>query len=208
MTLARHARYDTGEGGTGARTMQQTIDCFELARAGGELRGAYPLGQLQRLASMLAGRDGALAWRLRGWREYAADGLARDFMVLSVVATVQMACVRCTGSVGVEIQVDRAYRLVRSEAEAERLDLADHEYDVLAGSRRFDLAGLIEDEVIMALPAMPRHECCELPGVEAAAAVEARDAAAICAAPPGRTRPFAVLERLGNDAQNTDMIED
>lgn len=183
--------------------MQQTIDTSELARSGSELHGEYPLAQLQRLGSLLADCDGSLAWRLRGWRERAVDAVVQDFMALSIAATVRVACVRCNAPVAVELSAERAYRLVRSEAEAERLDLDDRQYDVLAGGRRFDLAGLVEDEAIMALPAMPRHERCELPAAAAKAA-----GAATPGAEGERTRPFAALGRLKNGAQNTDMIED
>ncbi len=182
--------------------MQQTIDTSGLARAGSELHGQYPLAQLQRLESLLADRDGSLAWRLRGWRERAVDGVVQDFMALSIAANLQMSCVRCNAPVAVVLSIEREYRLVRSEAEAERLDLDDRQYDVLCGGRRFDLAGLVEDEAIMALPAMPRHERCELPAPAAAAA-----GAATPGADSERARPFAALERLKNGAQNTDMIE-
>ncbi|MFO1301425.1 MAG: YceD family protein [Burkholderiaceae bacterium] len=177
--------------------MQRTIDTSELARAGSELSGAYPLAGMERLGSLLADRQGEVAWRLRAWRAGRADGASEDRMALSIVATVRMACVRCMAPVTVELSAERSYRLARSEAEAERLDLDDQVHDVLAGGRRFDLAGLVEDEAIMALPATPRHERCDLPGV----AGQAVDDDAL-------RRPFAALERLKNGAQNTDIIED
>lgn len=179
--------------------MQRTIDTIELARAGSELSGEYPLAGMERLGSLLADRQGDVAWRLRAWRAGRADGVTEDFMALSVVATVRMACVRCTAPVEVELSTERSYRLARSEAEAERLDLDDQVYDVLAGGRRFDLAGLVEDEAIMALPPTPRHEHCDLPAGAGRAAAADDDAL---------RRPFAALERLKNGAQNTDIIED
>ena len=179
--------------------MQRTIDTIELARAGSELTGEYPLAGMERLGPMLADRQGDVAWRLRAWRAGRADGVAEDFMALSIVATVRMACVRCMAPVPVQLSAGRSYRLARSEAEAERLDLDDQVYDVLAGGRRFDLAGLVEDEAIMALPATPRHERCDLPAGAGRAAAPDDDAP---------RRPFAALERLKNGAQNTDIIED
>ena len=179
--------------------MQHTIDTIELARAGGELAGEYPLAGMQRLGSLLVDREGDVAWRLHGWRVGRADGAPEDFMALSIRATVRMACVRCMAPVTVELSAERSYRLARSEAEAERLDLDDQAYDVLAGGRRFDLAGLVEDEAIMALPATPRHEHCELPEGAGRAAAADDDAP---------RSPFAALERLKNGAQNTDIVED
>jgi len=50
-------------------------------------------------------------------------------------------------------------RFVKDEAAAAQLD-ADCDDDVLALSRQFDLMGLIEDELIMAQPIVPRHDEC------------------------------------------------
>jgi len=180
--------------------MERTIDTFELARAGAELSGETPLAGMSRLGPMLSDTEGSVAWRLKGRRATRPEGGADDCMALSIAAKLRMPCVRCTGPVPVELSVERAYRIVRSEAEAERLDLDDGEYDVLAGERRFDVAGLVEDEAIMALPLAPRHERCELPAHDALAAEPAGEA--------GRPGPFAALAKLKNGAQNTDIIED
>lgn len=180
--------------------MDRTIDTFELTRTAGEASGKYPVAAMERLGSMLADTEGLVGWRLRGWRLLRADGGADDLMALTLSATVRMACVRCMQPVPVQLSVERTYRLVASEAEAERLDLDDALYDVLATSRRFDLAGLVEDEAIMALPPIPRHERCDLPA-------GARDAAQPVAE-GARSGPFAALARLKSGAQNTDIIED
>ena len=180
--------------------MKRTIDTFELARAGAGLSGEIELAAMSRLGSMLADVEGSVAWRLKGWRAARPQGGADDCMALSIAAALRLPCVRCTGPVPVELAVERAYRLVRSEAEAERLDLDDPQYDVLAGDRRFDLEGLVEDEAIMALPLAPRHERCDLPGqgaVDVEPAAEAR-----------RPGPLAALAKLRNGVQNTDIIED
>lgn len=178
--------------------MERSIDTFELARAGGELSGESPVAAMDRLASLLADAEGRIAWRLRGWRVRRPDGGADDFMALTAAATLPMSCVRCLRPVPVEVSIEREYRLVASEDEAERIDLDDALHDVLAGGRRFDLVGLIEDEAIMALPVTPRHARCELPATPRAEAPEE----------PPRPGPFAGLARLKNGSQKTDIIED
>ena len=52
---------------------------------------------------------------------------------------------------------DRKFRFVRSEEEAERLDEMS-EVDVLVLSPKLDGLELLEDELILALPLVPRHE--------------------------------------------------
>jgi uncharacterized protein len=59
--------------------------------------------------------------------------------------------------------VARTLRFVPTEEEAARLDEAEEEEDVLALPRALNLHELIEDELILALPLVPRHEQCPEP---------------------------------------------
>lgn len=140
-----------------------TIDTLELARTGATVSGEFAVAALPRLATLLAAPEGRARWVLRAWRAERAHGSADDFMMLAIDAQVRLPCARCLEPVAAALAVERAYRLVGDEAQAERLDPDDAQYDVLVGGRRFDLPGLVEDELIMAVPAMPRHERCELP---------------------------------------------
>ncbi|HLT28152.1 MAG TPA: DUF177 domain-containing protein [Zeimonas sp.] len=141
--------------------MANTIDTARLARSGQTLSGELEVEGLPRLASLLASPQGRIEWTLRGWRHARPEGGSDEFMELSFSASLHPACVRCLQPVEVSVGDTRRYRLVASEDEAERLDPEDDEYDVLAGGTRFDLGALIEDEAILALPPMPRHEGCE-----------------------------------------------
>ena len=77
---------------------------------------------------------------------------------------------------------------MRGEAEAARLD-EESEDDVLELPPRLDLHALVEDELILALPLVPRHE--RLPG--AAARAGGTDAPEDDAPAP---HPFAALAAL------------
>jgi uncharacterized protein len=89
-----------------------------------------------------------------------------------------------------EIDIDRWIRFVDTESEAAALDV-DSDDDVLALPRHLDARELIEDELLLALPLVPRHEVCPEPlpvpdaAAEPAAEVEAE-----------RPNPFAALAAL------------
>lgn len=166
--------------------MKTTIDTARLARNDETLDGVLPVERLPRLASLLATSEGSIDWRARGWRRARPEGGHDDLLELSFSGAVQPACVRCLDPVAVEIGDTRRYRLVDSEAEAERLDPEDDEYDVLAGGPHFDLGALIEDEAILALPPMPRHENCRPDPAREDEAEVAEE----------REKPFAALRRL------------
>jgi uncharacterized protein len=85
--------------------------------------------------------------------------------------------------------VDRWLRFVADEAQAEALD-ADSEDDVLVLARFTDLVELIEDEFLLALPIVPRHEVCPEP-----LPLPHSDAEAVEQEQP---HPFAALAALKN----------
>lgn len=192
------------------------IDTHEFTRRGDVAQASAPLADLVRLGTLLVSHDGALVWRLTGRSTVGADGSRRGFLHLDLEGTLHVRCVRCLEPMQVALDVARDYRLVATEEQAEREDLGDDEVDLLVGARRFDLAGLIEDEAIMGLPAAPRHADCSAPTVAAADGSARRvDAAPSTgstsgegdlrrssgapsdpAAPSERVRPFAALAGL------------
>ena len=157
------------------------------------LAGSWPGASLQRLAELQSPLQDAplpdVAWRAQGERRAITGGEAELWLVLHVQAPVWMTCQRCLQPFSVSLVLDRRIRFVRGEAQAEALD-AEVEDDVLALSRSLDLRELIEDELLLALPIVPRHDACPRPlpmalGSEPAAAD-----------PPDRPHPFAALQRL------------
>ena len=94
--------------------------------------------------------------------------------------------------------IERSIRFVADEAAAAELD-ADSDDDVLAVSRNFDFFELLEDELIMASPIVPRHERCP---TDVERLMRADDAVAPdvgegeTAAAPARKNPFAILAQL------------
>ncbi|MCX7231216.1 MAG: YceD family protein [Burkholderiales bacterium] len=174
-----------------------TIDTHEFTRRGDVAEGRVPLAELERLGSLLVADDGELVWRLAGDSELGADGSRRAHLHLALSATLAMRCVRCLERIDIPLDVERDYRLVATEAQAEQEDVDEDEVDLLVGARRFDLAGLVEDEAIMALPPAPRHDGCSAP---AAAAVDVDSVQSEAAAPSPRN-PFAALGALRDGAE-------
>lgn len=93
------------------------------------------------------------------------------------------------GPVDVPVELQQRYRFVATEAVAEAQDDESDE-DLLVISREFDLADLIEDELLMAIPIVPKHEICPVK-VPMQTADEAFDEVA-----GERPNPFAGLKGL------------
>lgn len=164
-----------------------------FATEGGQLAGRWPGATLTRLAeSQSPPQYGALpdvAWSAQGERLPVAGSEAELWLSLSVQAPVWLTCQRCLQPFQVTLAFERRLRFVSGEAEAEALD-AESEDDVLALSRSLDLRELVEDELLLALPIVPRHEVCPQPLPMAVGMDEIDDEL------PERPHPFAALQAL------------
>jgi uncharacterized protein len=98
-------------------------------------------------------------WTATGELRTELGDSGQVWLHLKVQATFPMECQRCLTPVDVPLDVERSFRFVADEATAEALD-DESEEDLLALSREFDLRELIEDELLMALPVVPRHDEC------------------------------------------------
>lgn len=128
------------------------IDSLQFARAALEQRGVLGLEQLSRLAKMHCSTQG-LEYHLRGGR--TSDG--RPCLRVSVRGSVELLCQRCLDPFPVPIAIDAELQLSESLRE---ISEADDEIDRVLASRQLNVGQLVEDEVILALPMVPRHETC------------------------------------------------
>ncbi len=189
-------RYDTGMTRRQDDVAKPWIDTGEFARRGSALSATQPAADFARLRDLLADEAGTIGWELAGSRRPRPEGGSELFMRLRLTGDVAVACTRCLQPVRVHLDEERLFKLALTESQAEREDAQADDYDVLAGSPRFDVLELVEDEAIMALPIAPRHERCSLPGAgggaqRASAGDEDGDAQE-----PVRENPFAVLHKL------------
>ena len=169
------------------------LDARRFAQAGGHLEGSLAAADLKRLAADLhaAAPAGSVAWQADGELRQSSDGAAPAvWLHLQAQTVVPLTCQRCLGAVETPLIVDRWYRFVATEAQAEAEDDAAEE-DLLALEPRPDLMAVLEDELLMALPLVPMHETCPQPLPSSAGALP--DAGGEEAA---RENPFQALSRL------------
>jgi uncharacterized protein len=141
----------------------RALDVAALCRAGGRLEGRSSLAEFPRLAgSVLADADGPAAevhWSAEGSSRPVPVGVLELWLALRAAVPVRLECQRCLQPLNWELTVAHRVRFVHGEQEAERLD-EELEDDVLALEPRLDLLALLEDELILALPLVPRHDRC------------------------------------------------
>ncbi len=165
-------------------------DVFELARTRGEIRGELPLACLPRLIAELLDSEGCLRFHLAG----RLDERGRAAAELNVEGRVRMTCDRCGAAVEVSILEHGSFFFVSDEAELMSLPIDDAPDEPLLGSAQFDIAALVEDQALLALPISPRHADCKGAEVGAGQASGSRTGDSYL--------PFEALARLNRSWQH------
>lgn len=163
------------------------IDALDFARAFRKIEGQTAVQDFSRLCQDFPqSQDGDVLWQVAG--RYDASG-GRMWLDIQAHGPVRLTCQRCLGPMQVDLQVDNTVGLVRDQAQMDALDALDSsngdaDIEYLLAERQLDVLALIEDELILALPYVPRHDVCPVPAGR-------QDPVA-----QDKPSPFAVLERL------------
>ncbi|HEX4508929.1 MAG TPA: YceD family protein [Burkholderiaceae bacterium] len=186
------------------------LDVASFGAEASVLEGAFGIAELPRLAASecspdegVTDRAGDLVawpvgpgaperrveWRIEGAQVPAAGALPETWLGLGARATALLACQRCLRPVAWPVEVDRRFRFVAGEEAAARLD-EEIEDEVLALQPALDLRALLEDEMLLALPLVPRHDHCPEPLARSYGEDELDEAA---------EHPFAKLALLRKD---------
>jgi uncharacterized protein len=163
------------------------IDSLKFAADEACMVGKIAVSCLSRLDDVLVSREGALDCRLTGYRRRASDGSEMFGLHLQVSGHVALRCQRCLGAVDFLCEIDSHLMLMPADvpsAEWPEEELETDDYDAIPASREMALGALVEEEVLLALPIVPRHEECQLP-----VDTEAEEKV-------GKPSPFAVLAGL------------
>jgi uncharacterized protein len=188
------------------------LDLFEFARSGRQAAGLVRVSQLPRMLNEVPAeapeRESAFTWQAEGATqpELQDDGTEgpQPYLRLAIHGSAWLECQRCLTPYLQAFNVDATYRIVNTEAEAEEFPLDEDEVDVIVGSTHFDLIDLIEEELLLNLPLVPKHDVCPevheslVSGVagEEGEGDEAGEDGAEEGGEPDRPNPFAALEAL------------
>ncbi len=168
---------------TPTATVSPTIDTFEFARSQSHREGNVEIERLPRLAESLANPGGVLRYRIVG----LIDDDGHPGADMHLVGTLQLVCQRCNNPLSFTLDRTTRFRFIASEEELNALPIEDDEVDAVVGSSTLKLYDWIEEEAILSLPLVPRHDDCPMPAHRGADADTAT-----------RQNPFAVLAALKN----------
>ncbi|WP_022948774.1 YceD family protein [Methylohalobius crimeensis] len=159
------------------------IDPLVCADQGWRCRGKLPLRCLSRLRDMILNLDDAVDVDL----SFAREG--RTAVITGrVSADLEVICQRCLEPLWIEVRSSVNLGVVTSIDEG---DLLPEPYEpLLLTEARIPFGDIVEDELILAIPPIPRHADCEPAAFKTGDATEKASE---------RRNPFAELEKLKTD---------
>jgi uncharacterized protein len=160
------------------------IDAFEFCRTNSTREGVTPVAEMTRLSKECADTSGEISWKVEGGTSKQGYPQLR----LSVAGKVQLVCQRCLTPFAYEMDSSTLLMLGKDDEEADEIEeiIDDESIDVIVGTRAMSLMDLIEDEALLALPQVPKHEVCP-------------DASLLDKAKSAKESPFATLKGLKAD---------
>lgn len=167
-------------------TLTQAIDHGAAARGQMTLSNVLPLVRLPRLCEQLLEREGTVDARLH----FARNAAGQTLLSGELRAEVVLLCQRCLRPM--RFAIDTRFRLgvVADEAQARSLP---HDVEALVTTdTHLDPLPLIEDELLLSLPIVARHEGeeCRAPAVAPGTSATSEDTRG--------ESPFAVLRELNS----------
>lgn len=168
--------------------MPELVDAWRMVAAGMRLDGRLPLASLTRLSELLADVEGD---DVTCSIEFGRDALRQAYALLRVQANLPLVCQRTLKRFVLPLDIEQRLGLIRDEADEAGL-LPDYEALLLEGDGSLSPADLVEDELILAIPAIP-----VAPGSEA---IE-RDWP-VSTEEETRVNPFSALAGLKKDRNN------
>ena len=166
-----------------------------FARDGVSLKGVQPLTFFERLSDFATAQSAShpentpVQWEISGEIVPVAGGEQHILMHLNAFVLLPMQCQRCLAHVQMEVVSAQTFRFVPNEDMAEAED-NESEEDLLVLSPEFDVWELIEDELIMSAPLVPKHAVC--PTLVPMSVSDESFEAALA----DRPKPFAALAQL------------
>jgi uncharacterized protein len=158
------------------------LDLYAAAEAGREIQGLLKLASLVRALPLLASHEGELEVVLKPGR----DEDRRHYLAGSIKGRLVLQCQRCLERMDYPLDVTFQLGLVQSEEQMRHL--GDRYEPLLITGEPTDLAEVITDEVLLALPIVPLHtevSTCRPPTADTQTPASGQ-----------RENPFAVLAQL------------
>lgn len=107
-------------------------------------------------ASSIESGDG-FHWQVKTHFAHSPGSEPQQILELAIKGRIHLVCKSCLADCGLDLAQESRFVLVTTEEEADAFPMEDDQQEPLVASQHFDLLGLIEDEILLSLPLIPKH---------------------------------------------------
>jgi uncharacterized protein len=165
--------------------LPREIDPFRLAQNGLKLAGELRVSSLKRLVEYLSDDEGTVNVDMH----FDVDETGTPFLRAKFSSTLNIICERCSEKMTLNVEANCLLALVRNEHKIEGLAEQYEPWLIDDNNEAIKLASVVEDELILVLPLVPKHDFDCLP----AEAWQSGEGEVVEEKP---VSPFAVLSAL------------
>jgi len=191
-----------------SRQLPDLIDPLQIAEKGQVFSGQVAISRMQRIKDSLSNDQGCLEVALR----FGKDESGQRYVKGEIHGELQLFCQRCMMPMAWPLDAGFSLALLRSEAQIE--SMADIYEPFIVPPEKVKLVELLEDEIILQLPLVPKHEldqCVNGPMIQRSASQAIASAGdnqpgddvkpGQSASEPVKPNPFSVLADLKKPKQ-------
>ena len=107
-------------------------------------------------ASSVEPGDG-FQWEVKTHFANSPGSEPQQILELAVKGRIHLVCQSCLQDCGLDLAQQSRFVIVATEEEADTFPMEDDQQEPLVASQHFDLLGLIEDEILLSMPLIPKH---------------------------------------------------
>lgn len=171
--------------------LPKSVDPYRLAEHASTLEGVIPISGLGRFREAVLGFSDGAECRVK--LSFFMDGERRRVVSGELEAPVDLECQRCMGAMNSVLVSRFTLGLVTSDEQAQQLPKELEPF--LTDDFTANLWSMVEDELLLVLPAFPLHDRSDCPAREDLEAYEPDSSAAEPVRKSGEN-PFSVLADL------------
>ena len=128
------------------------LDARKAAARGALVSGTLRPADMPRCRALLAGDDGSVRAEL----DFSRDEEGRDLVRVVIDADVEVTCQRCLQSMKRHVESDSTLAIVWTDEQARQLPRSLE--PLVVAAQEVDLWSVVEEELMLALPAFSYHE--------------------------------------------------
>jgi len=139
-----------------ANALRRIDFCAQQSYVGAGFLEITVLPRLAEEASSINPGDG-FHWKMETHFADSPGSEPLQTLKLALKGCIHLICQTCLQDFGLNLAQESQFVMVATEAEADAFPMEDDQQEPLVASQHFDLLDLIEDEVLLSLPLIPKH---------------------------------------------------